>query len=77
VIEQLANALITNGIPGDIRSDNGPEFIVKELHSWLSGFGVKTSYIQSGSSWENGFCESFNGTFRDNLLEVEITYNMR
>jgi transposase InsO family protein len=55
----------------------GPEFIAKELRSWLSGIGVKTSYITPGSPWENGFCESFNGTFRDNLLDGEIFYSLR
>ena len=74
MIEQLANAMIDNGIPECIRSDNVPEFIAKELRSWLSGIGVKTAYIEPGSSWENGFCESFNVTFRDNLLDGEIFY---
>ena len=77
VIEQLANAMIDNGIPEYIRSDNGPEFIAKDLRSWLSGVGVKTAYIEPGSPWENGFCESFNGTFRDNLLDGEIFYSLR
>ncbi|MBU3606989.1 IS3 family transposase [Polynucleobacter nymphae] len=77
VIEQLANAMIENGIPEYIRSDNGPEFIAKDLRSWLSGIGVKTAYITPGSPWENGFCESFNGTFRDNLLDGEIFYSLR
>ncbi|QWD07060.1 IS3 family transposase [Polynucleobacter paneuropaeus] len=77
VIEQLANAMITHGIPEHIRSDNGPEFIAKELRSWLSGIGVKTAYIEPGSPWENGFCESFNGTFRDNLLDGEIFYSLK
>ncbi|MEI8077966.1 MAG: IS3 family transposase [Betaproteobacteria bacterium] len=77
VIEQLANAMIDNGIPQYIRSDNGPEFIAKELRSWLSGVGVKTAYIEPGSPWENGFCESFNGTFRDNLLDGEIFYSLK
>ena len=77
VIEQLANAMIDNGIPEYIRSDNGPEFIAKDLRSWLSGVGVKTAYIEPGSPWENGFCESFNGTFRDNLLDGEIFYSLK
>jgi putative transposase len=77
VIEQLANAMIMHGIPEYIRSDNGPEFIAKELRSWLSGMGVKTAYITPGSPWENGFCESFNGTFRDNLLDGEIFYSLK
>lgn len=77
VIEQLANAMIVHGIPQYIRSDNGPEFIAKELRSWLSGIGVKTAYIEPGSPWENGFCESFNGTFRDNLLNGEVFYSLK
>jgi len=77
VIEQLANAMVIHGIPEYIRSDNGPEFIAKDLRKWLSGIGVKTAYITPGSPWENGFCESFNGTFRDNLLDGEIFYSLK
>ena len=77
VIEQLTHAMIDNGIPEHIRSDNEPEFIAKELRKWLSGIGVKTAYITPGSPWENGFCESFNGTFRDNLLDGEIFYSLQ
>ena len=75
MIEQLANAIITHGIPEHIRSDNGSEFIAKELRKWLSGVGVKTAYITPGSPWHNGFCSSFNGTNRDNLLNGEIFYS--
>jgi putative transposase len=49
VIEQLVNAMIANGIPEYIRSDNDPEFIAKELRNWLSGIGVKTAYIEPSS----------------------------
>jgi putative transposase len=77
VIEQLANAKITHGISEHIRSDNGTEFIAKDLHKWLSGIGVKTAYITPGSPWENGFCDSFNGILRDNFLDVEIFYSLQ
>ena len=63
-------------VPEYLRSDNGPEFIAKDLRKWLSGIGVKTAYIEPGSPWENGFCESFNGTFRDNLLNGELFYSL-
>ena len=76
VIEQLANAVITHGIPEHIRLDNGPKFINKDLRKWLSGIGVKTAYLTPDSPWENGFCESFNGTFRDNLLDGVIFYSL-
>ena len=70
--EQLANAIILSSIPEYIRSDNGPEFIAKELLSWLSGIGVKTAYIEPGSPcpWKNGFCENFI------TVPLEITFWM-
>lgn len=33
---------------------------------------VKTLYIDPGSPWENGYIESFNGKFRDELLNGEV-----
>ncbi len=30
-----------------------------------------------GSPWENGYCESFNGKLRDELLNGEIFYTLR
>lgn len=37
------------------------KFITKEFKKWLSKADVKTLYIEPGSLWENGYCESFNG----------------
>ncbi len=34
-------------------------------------------YIEPGSPWENGHCESFNGKLRDELLDGEIFYTLR
>jgi transposase InsO family protein len=47
--EQHANTMMIHGIPEYIRSDNGPEFIAKDLRSLLYGVGVKTAYIEPGS----------------------------
>jgi putative transposase len=77
VSEQLANAMFLNSIPEYICSDNGLEFIAKELRSLLAGLGVKATYIELRNPWENGFCQSFNGIFRDNLLDVEISYSLK
>ena len=76
VLETLADLFLINGAPAFIRSDNGPEFIAIELRKWLSGIGVKTLYIEPGSPWENGYCESFNGKLRDELLNGEIFYTL-
>jgi transposase InsO family protein len=61
----------TRGIPCFIRSDNGSEFIDKQLITWLKNIGVKTVYIEPGSPWENGYIESFNGKMRDEFLNSE------
>jgi transposase InsO family protein len=34
-------------------------------------------YITPASPWENGYCESFNGKLRDELLNGEIFYTLR
>jgi len=38
---------------------------------------VKTLFITPGSPWENGYCESFNGRLRDELLNGELFYSLR
>jgi transposase InsO family protein len=40
-------------------------------------FGSPSSNITPGSPWENGYCESFNGKLRDELLNGEIFYTLR
>jgi len=50
----LAEAMIEHGIPEYIRSDNGPEFVAKQLRKWLVRIGAKTLYIEPGSRWEKG-----------------------
>jgi putative transposase len=72
VLEELFDLIVEKGPPGHIRSDNGPEFTAKAVREWLSKVGVKTMFIEPGSPWENGYIESFNGKFRDELLNGEI-----
>jgi putative transposase len=55
----------------------GPEFVAKDLRKWLADTGAKTLYIEPGSLWENGHCESFNSNFRDEFLNGEIFYSIR
>ena len=77
VIDVLSDLFILRGVPGHIRSDNGPEFIAKALRDWIVAVGAKTAYIMPGSPWENGYCESFNSKLRDELLNAEIFYTMK
>ena len=77
VIGALSDLFILRGVPSFIRSDNGPEFIVQAVRGWIKAVGAKTAYIEPGSPWENGYCESFNARFRDELLNGEIFYSLR
>jgi len=72
VLERLADLFVVRGTPDFIRADNGPEFTAEVMRDWLARLGVKTLFIEPGSPWENGFIESFNGKFRDELLNGEI-----
>ena len=55
----------------------GPEFIAEAVRDWIKAVGAKTAYIEPGSPWENGYCESFNGRMRDELLNGEVFYSLR
>jgi len=76
VIETLSELFLTKGLPEHIRSDNGPEFCAKAVREWLDRFDVGPLFIEPGSPWENGYCESFNGKLRDELLSREIFYTL-
>lgn len=73
----LADLFLSRGIPSHIRSDNGPEFIARKLRHWLTALQVAPLYIEPGSPWENGYCESFNGKMRDQRLNGELCYTLK
>ena len=77
VIDVLSDLFILRGVPGHIRSDNGPEFVAKAVQKWIHAVGAKTAYITPGSPWENGYVESFNARLRDELLNGEIFYSLK
>ena len=77
VIDVLTDLFLLHGIPGHIRSDNGPEFVAIAVRNWIAAVGAQTAYIAPGSPWENGYCESFNGKLRDELLDGEIFYSLK
>ena len=77
VIDVLSDLFILRGIPGHIRSDNGPEFVARVVREWITALGAKPAFIEPGSPWENGCVESFNARLRDELLNGEIFYTLR
>jgi transposase InsO family protein len=76
VLDSLTDLFILRGPPEFIRSDNGAEFIAKNVRPWIGAVGAKTAFIAPRSPWENGYCESFNSRFRDELLNGEVFYTL-
>lgn len=77
VIASLSMLFGKRGTPAHLRSDNGSEFIARELKKWLVDHGCDTIYIEPGSPWENPYIESFNGKLRDECLNMNVFDNIR
>jgi transposase InsO family protein len=77
VIDVLSDLFILRGVPGHIRSDNGPEFVAQAVQDWVKAVGSKTATIEPGSPRENGYVESFNARLRDELLDGESFHSLR
>ena len=41
VIDVLSDLFILRGVPGHVRSDNGPELVAKAVQSWITTVGAK------------------------------------
>src|SRR5512138_2235472 len=70
VIEVLERLRSERGLPDVIVTDNGTEFTSRAFDAWAYARGVKIDFIQPGKPVQNCFVESFNGTFRDDCLNL-------
>ena len=75
VKDVLHEVIAQRGAPGFIRSDNGPEFIARDLGIWLALQDIGTRFIQPGKPWQNGFAESFHSRLREECLNQEVFYS--
>lgn len=57
-------------LPKRIQTDNGPEFISVALEIWDYDNNVVLGFSRPGKPTDNTFVESFNGSFRDECLNV-------
>ena len=77
VVDSLTDLFILRSTTESIRSDNGVEFIAGKVWDWIEAVGAKTTFIEPGSPWQNGYGESFISRFRDELLNAEVFYTLR
>jgi putative transposase len=77
VAEVLESLKTVQGVkPKTIRLDNGPEFISKDVDRWAYLNEVTLDFSRKGKPTDNAFCESFNGTFRDECLNTSWFMSM-
>lgn len=75
--ECLTELFCQRGVTSYIRSDNGSGFCNAQIRAWLNALAVKPLFIEPGSPLENDSIESFNGKFRDELLNREIFCSLK
>ncbi len=72
VVRELDAVIARRGRPAMVVSDNGTELTSMAILSWCQRTGVEWHYIAPGKPMQNGFVESFNGRFRDELLNETL-----
>jgi putative transposase len=76
VARELTNLIGRRGKPGMIVSDHGTEFTSNAILAWSKDHRVERHYIAPGKPMQNGFCESFNGRMRDELLNESLFFGL-
>lgn len=74
VMEQLKD--YHGRLPKRLQTDNGSEFISKVLDKWAYENGVTMDFSRPGTPTDNPFIESFNGSFRDECLNIHWFLSM-
>jgi len=64
------------GYPLQLRLDNGPENISKEMVQWAKEHKVHIHYIQPGKPAQNAYIERFNRTYREEVLDMYLFRNI-
>ena len=76
VARELTALVNQRGKPGMIVSDNGTEFTCNAMLAWSEENRIDWHFIVPGKPMQNGFCESFNGRMRDELLNETLFFGL-
>ncbi len=72
VARELTALIERRGKPGMVVSDNGTEFTSNAMLAFAKDNEIAWHFIAPGKPMQNGFCESFNGRMRDELLNESL-----
>ncbi|EFI52694.1 Integrase catalytic region [Afipia sp. 1NLS2] len=76
VARELTALIDKRGKPGMIVSDHGTEFTSNAMLAWAQENKILWHFIAPGKPMQNGFCESFNGRMRDELLNESLFFGL-
>ena len=76
VARELTGLIERRGKPGLIVSDHGTELTSNAILAWCGEHRIDWHYIAPGKPMQNGFCESFNGRMRDELLNESLFFGL-
>lgn len=76
VTEFLDEIAGVRGYPNELRVDNGPENISSVMSNWAANNDVTIKFIQPGKPAQNGYIERFNRTYREEILNMNLFYDI-
>lgn len=76
IIRALEEVIEWRGKPQKLRMDNGPEFISKAFEIWCYDKQIQLVHIQPGKPMQNGLIERLNGTYRRDVLNAYLFYDL-
>jgi transposase InsO family protein len=76
VVRELGALIERRGKPGLVVSDNGTEFTSRAVLAWAEQSDTDWHFIVPGKPMQNGFCKSFNGRMRDELLNKSLFFGL-
>jgi len=70
VVEVLNRLVARHGAPKYVFVDNGSEFTGRLMDMWAYHHGVRLDFSRPGKPTDNSYVETFNGSLRDECLNV-------
>lgn len=70
VVETLNRLVMEHGKPRFLFADNGAEFTGCLMDMWAYHHGTRIDFSRPGKPTDNAFIESFNGSLRDECLNI-------
>ena len=76
IVRDLDRLIEWRGAPQVVRVDNGPEFTSAVFEAWARKHSIKICFIQPGKPTQNSLIERFNGSYRREVLNSHLFYEL-